>query len=161
MTLRMGPRSGRGERAPFPKSLASGPSLAPAQGVSPTHLAAAGAQRHDLSTKPEGQLPCRASVPVPELVDDGSTARENAEVSTQPVGSTVKNAGSARRGETARSRHAPGTIRCAKCGGRVRYRRVRDDRYEPAEEFAFPERCSHCGARPTSGCTSIAVVVGD
>lgn len=40
----------------------------------------------------------------------------------------------------------PDRMRCAKCDGVVRPRLVTDPRYEPAQEWAPPPRCSHCGA---------------
>lgn len=51
-------------------------------------------------------------------------------------------------------------IFCTACGGKVRWRRVRDDRYSPPEQWELPERCSRCGAKPAPGDRSIATRFG-
>ena len=48
-------------------------------------------------------------------------------------------------------------IECARCGGRLRWRRITDRRYEPPQEWRAPARCSHCGAKSAPGSLTIWV----
>ncbi len=51
----------------------------------------------------------------------------------------------------------PYPIVCARCDGRLRWRRITDKRYDPPEELRAPARCSHCGVKAEPGALTIWV----
>lgn len=54
----------------------------------------------------------------------------------------------------------PYPLYCSGCNGRVRWRLVIDTEYEPAAEWRYPLKCSHCGIKAPKG-ESISVTILD